>query len=67
MEFDRWQGEIIQMKLRRQNRGDLLLIAITGIALGVFNLVIRRFIDGTLCVIVGICILFIWNKKRSNR
>ena len=58
-------GGII-MKLRRQNRGDILLLALATIGLGVFNLVIRRFIDGALCIIAGIVVLLIWKTKRMK-
>jgi len=56
----------IKMKSTRQNGGEIFLIALAAIALGVFNLVIKRFIDGTLYIIGGICILLIWKKKHKK-
>jgi len=54
------------MKSTRQKGGEIFFIALAAIALGVFNLVIKRFIDGTLCIIGGICVLLIWKKKRKK-
>jgi len=57
---------LIKMKSTRQNGGEIFFIALAAIALGVFNLVIKRFIDGTLCITGGICVLLIWKKKRKK-
>jgi len=55
------------MKPKRQNRGDIFLIALAAIALGIFNLVIKRFVDGILCIVAGICVLLIWKNKRKQK
>ena len=55
--------ETNRMKSRRQNRGDIFLVGLIAIAAGVFNLVIERFIDGTLCIIVGTSVLLFWKMK----
>ncbi len=44
----------------------MFLIALAAIALGVFNLAIKRFVDGALCIIAGICVLLIWKKKHNK-
>jgi hypothetical protein len=54
------------MKSTRQNGRELFFIALAAIALGVFNLVIKRFIDGSLCIIVGISLLLFRQLKRSR-
>jgi len=58
--------ELIKMKSTRQNGKEMFFIALAVIALGIFNLVIKRFVDGTLCIIGGITVLLIWEKKRNK-
>ena len=48
------------MKLTRRNRKEILFIALAAIALGVCNLIFKRFIDGSLCIIGGLGAFIIW-------
>ena len=49
--------------VRRSGRG-VLLIAAAAILLGVFNLLLKRYIDGALCILAGLGALLIWIVKR---
>lgn len=55
-----------EMKPTRKNGRELFFIALAAIALGVFNLAIKRFIDGSLCLIAGVSLLLVWQIKRNK-
>lgn len=55
------------MKSVQKNSADLFAIALIAVGLGIFNLVISRYIDGTLCLIVGIVIGVLWKIKRTKQ
>lgn len=54
------------MNPTRKKAGELLILALVAIALGLFNFLLKRFTDGTLCLIAGAGLLIVWNKKRKK-
>ncbi|MDD3277039.1 MAG: hypothetical protein PHP93_08330 [Kiritimatiellales bacterium] len=55
-----------KMNSTRKRDREILIIAIIAIALGLFNFLLKRFTDGTLCMIAGACLLIVWNMKRKK-
>lgn len=54
------------MKLKQQNGQGMLCIGLAAIVLGIINVVIKRYIDGSLCMGVGLCLLLIWAMKHKK-
>jgi hypothetical protein len=54
------------MKRKRKSGSDLLIIAGVALGLGIFNILIKRYVDGSLCLIAGLVTLVIWLVKRKR-